>query len=93
MEAALGDGVKRLAPSEEANYRRTNRSIHAMREIKQGESFAAENLALLRTEKVLRPGLDPELLPALRGRIAARDIPSGEGIEWNDVGGKAYDGL
>jgi sialic acid synthase SpsE len=93
VEAALGDGVKRLAPSEEANYRRTNRSIHAMRDIKPGEAFTSENLALLRTEKVLKAGLDPELLPALLGRVAARDIPSGEGIEWDDVGGKAYDGL
>ena len=93
VEAALGDGVKRLAPSEEANYRRTNRSIHAMREIKSDEVFTEENTALLRTEKVLRPGLDPELLPALLGRKAACDIPSGEGIEWDDVDGKESDGI
>lgn len=87
VEAALGDGVKRLAPSEEANYRRTNRSVHAMRDIKRGEAFAEADLALLRTEKILRPGLDPELLPAILGRRAARDVPSGEGVEWEDVGG------
>ena len=86
VEAALGDGVKRLAPSEEANYRRTNRSIHAMRDIKKGGTFGEADLALLRTEKVLRPGLEPELLPAILGRKAARDIPSGEGLEWEDVG-------
>jgi sialic acid synthase SpsE len=88
VEAALGDGVKRLAPSEEANYRRTNRSIHAMRDIKKGETLDASNLALLRTEKLLRPGLDPELLPEVVGRLAGRDIPSGEGIEWEDLGGR-----
>ncbi|MDR2136008.1 MAG: N-acetylneuraminate synthase family protein, partial [Treponema sp.] len=33
VEAVLGDGVKRLAPSERANYERTNRSIHALRDI------------------------------------------------------------
>lgn len=86
VEAVLGDGIKRLAPSEAANYRRTNRSIHAMREIKKGEAFDARNLALLRSEKVLRPGLDPELLPLLIGRRAMRDIASGEGVEWEDVG-------
>jgi sialic acid synthase SpsE len=86
VEAVLGDGVKRLAPSEEANYRRTNRSVHAMRDIRRGETFAAGDLAILRTEKVLRPGLDPELLPIVEGRVAARDVPSGEGIEWEDVG-------
>lgn len=87
VEAALGDGVKRLAPSEEANYRRTNRSIHAMRDIGRGEAFSAGDLAILRTEKILRPGLDPELLPVLAGRVAMRDIASGEGVEWEDVGG------
>ncbi len=86
VEAVLGDGVKRLAPSEAANYRRTNRSVHATRAIKKGEPFAAVDLAILRTEKVLRPGLDPALLPFLLGRRAARDLPSGEGLEWEDVG-------
>jgi sialic acid synthase SpsE len=86
VEAALGDGVKRLAPSEAANYRRTNRSIHALREIRRGERLEAGDLAILRTEKILRPGLDPELLPLIAGRAALRDIPSGEGLEWADVG-------
>jgi len=86
VENALGDGVKRLAPSEAANYLRTNRSVHAMRAIKKGEVFAEADLAILRTEKILRPGLDPELLPIVIGRMASRDVPSGEGIEWADLG-------
>jgi Sialic acid synthase len=87
VEAALGDGRKRLAPSEEANYRRTNRSIHALCDIARGEILEPGKLALLRTEKVLRPGLEPELLSMVIGRRAERDIPSGEGVEWEDVGG------
>jgi sialic acid synthase SpsE len=86
VSAALGDGVKRLAPSEERNYLRTNRSIHAMRGIRKGGVLSEDNLALLRTEKVLRPGLAPELLPAVLGRRARRDVESGQGIEWDDVG-------
>lgn len=86
VEAVLGDGVKRLAPSEAGNYSRTNRSIHALQAIKRGEVFSEKNLALLRTEKVLRPGLAPELLHSILGRVARRAIPSGEGIEWEDVG-------
>jgi sialic acid synthase SpsE len=88
VEAVLGDGVKRLAPSEAENYSRTNRSVHAMRRIDAGEAFDQGNLAILRSEKVLRPGLDPELLPILIGRRALREILSGEGIEWEDVGGR-----
>jgi len=86
VRRVLGDGVKRLAPSEAQNYTRTNRSIHALCAIKKGEEFTVENLALLRTEKVLRPGLKPDLLTHVLGRLARRDIDSGEGIEWEDVG-------
>ena len=86
VRSTLGDGRKRLAPSEAANYGRTNRSIHARKAIEAGEAFTAENLAALRTEKVLRPGLDPFLLPFVLGRRAARAIPDGEGVEWPDLG-------
>ena len=86
VEAALGDGRKRLAPSERANYARTNRSIHARRPIAAGERLSDDNLAVLRTEKVLRPGLDPRFMELIVGRIAARDVPDGEGLEWADLG-------
>ncbi len=86
VEAVLGDGCKRLAPSEAANYSRTNRSIHARRSIVHGELLGSDNLAILRTEKILRPGLEPRHLPVVLGRHAARDIPDGEGVEWADLG-------
>ncbi len=85
VRAVLGSGVKRLAPSEEANYGRTNRSLHALRAIKAGEVFTKDTLALLRTEKVLRPGLAPAFMALALGRRAARDIPGGEGVEWDDL--------
>ncbi|TFG79680.1 MAG: spore coat protein [Spirochaetales bacterium] len=87
VEAVLGDGCKRLAPSEAANYMRTNRSLHASRAIREGETLTEENVAVLRTEKILRPGLVPALLPVVLGRKAARDISDGQGLEWVDVGG------
>lgn len=87
VEAALGDGVKRLAASERANYARTNRSIHAMGRIRAGDRLGDGNLAVLRTEKVLRPGLEPRFMALVTGRVAARDVPDGEGLEWADVGG------
>jgi sialic acid synthase SpsE len=83
--AVRGDGVKRLAPAERANYGRTNRSVHARRAIARGEILSPDNLALLRTEKVLRPGLEPALFERILGRKAARDIPDGQGVTWEDV--------
>jgi sialic acid synthase SpsE len=87
VEAVLGTGAKHLAPSEAANYERTTRSIHASRPILRGEAFDLDNLAILRTEKILRPGLHPSMMGRLIGRLAARDIPDGEGVEWADLGG------
>jgi sialic acid synthase SpsE len=85
VAAVLGTGVKTLAPSERMNYTRTNRSIHAARAIAAGERIAAHDVAVLRTEKVLRPGLGPEHLSIVVGATARRPIPDGEGVEWADI--------
>jgi sialic acid synthase SpsE len=82
---ALGDGIKRLAASEKENYERTTRSIHALRNIKQGECFTADNIAVLRTEKTLRPGLPPVFYEKILSRTARNNIPSGEGIRFDDI--------
>ncbi|HUX39370.1 MAG TPA: N-acetylneuraminate synthase family protein [Rectinemataceae bacterium] len=85
VEATLGTGRKALAPSEAANYGRTNRSLHALRDIGPGELLDENNTALLRTEKVLRPGLEPGELDWAMGRRASRSIPAGEGIRRDDI--------
>ncbi|MDR2521424.1 MAG: N-acetylneuraminate synthase family protein [Spirochaetaceae bacterium] len=85
VAAVLGDGVKRLAPAEADNYGRTNRSIHAARAIAAGEVLDAGNMAILRTEKILRPGLAPAFFECLLGRVCRVPIPSGEGIRLEDV--------
>jgi sialic acid synthase SpsE len=85
VEAVLGNGVKILAPSEQDNYERTNRSIHALRDIKPGEIIKPEDFAVLRTEKILRPGLAPSWAQRICGRTARQFIPAGEGIRFEDV--------
>jgi sialic acid synthase SpsE len=85
VAAILGTGVKALAPSERANYTRTNRSIHALRDISAGETINSGDFAVLRTEKSLRPGLPPSWEAKIPGRKARRDIPAGEGIEFDDI--------
>jgi sialic acid synthase SpsE len=81
----LGSGVKELAPSEKANYRLTNRSIHALRDISVGEILKEGDYACLRTEKLLRPGLEPCWEKAIKGRTARNFIPTGEGIRFEDI--------
>jgi sialic acid synthase SpsE len=85
VAAVLGNGVKELADSERPNYPRTVRSLHALRAISAGEAIRAEDIGVLRTEKVLRPGLGPQYLPLVTGATARRQIPDGEGVEWADI--------
>ena len=85
IENILGDGVKRLASCEKANYGMTNRSIHALRDIEKGEIIKTGMIAPLRTEKNLRPGLPPSWEERISGCRAANFIPAGEGIRFEDL--------
>jgi sialic acid synthase SpsE len=81
----LGDGVKRLARSEQSNFGRSNRSILATRDIAAGEPIGDDNAAALRSEKNLEPGLSPFHWDDIRGTRAARNIADGSGIRWEHL--------
>lgn len=80
-----GDGVKRLSPSEEKNYRTSNRSILALHDLAAGTTLTSEHVALLRSEKNLSPGLGPENLDIVIGKKLVRPVESGKGITWKDL--------
>ncbi len=82
--AVIGDGIKKLAHAEEANYGRTNRSLHYMRPIKAGEYVSANDVAVLRTEKILSPGISPEFLDEVVGSILVKDVENGAGVQFLD---------
>ena len=79
----MGDGVKHLAEAEEANYGRTNRSLHFMRAMKAGEIVKEEDAAVLRTEKILSVGLHPRFLKDILGKRLCRDVENGQGLSWD----------
>jgi sialic acid synthase SpsE len=85
VKSILGDGIKRLAPSEANNYYSTRRSILALKNIKKGEIFSEANIALLRSEKNLRSGLSPEFLPVIYGKKARQNLEAGKGVSWDDI--------
>ena len=85
--AVMGDGVKRLAPAEEANYGRTNRSLHFMRSMKKGEVIGEGDIAVLRTEKVLTPGISPEFLDDVIGKTLSCDVEDGAGVQFDHICG------
>ena len=81
----LGSGKKEFALSEKANYGRTNRSIHYMKDLIAGKRVENDDIALLRTEKVLTPGLSPEFLEQVKGAPLVCDVKSGDGVKWGDL--------
>ncbi|MCR5288794.1 MAG: N-acetylneuraminate synthase family protein [Treponema sp.] len=85
IEAVLGSGIKQLAPSEYANYGRTNRSLHFMRAMRSGEVITDSDIAVLRTEKILTPGISPLYLDTIIGSKLARDVEDGAGVQWQDL--------
>lgn len=84
IERVLGSGVKALAKSERENYGRTNRSLHFMRDMKKGEVVSPSCVGVLRTEKVLTPGISPEYLDEVVGSVLSKDVEDGSGVQFSD---------
>jgi N,N'-diacetyllegionaminate synthase len=77
IEIALGDGIKRLTPSEAKNKPIARKSIVATRPIKAGEIFNAKNT----TAKRPGTGISPMRWDEIMGRPASRDFAQDELIE------------
>lgn len=77
IQTALGDGIKRLAPSEVRNKPVARKSLVASRAIKAGEVFTAENL----TTKRPGNGISAMRWDEFLGKNAQRDFAEDELIE------------
>ena len=81
----LGTGEKKLAQAEEANYTRTNRSIHFMKDLKAGHKIKKSDIGILRTEKILSVGISPEFYDKVLGKKLKVDVKDGEGLLWEHL--------
>jgi N,N'-diacetyllegionaminate synthase len=77
IEIALGDGIKRLTPSEARNKPVARKSLVASKAIKAGEVLSGENI----TTKRPGTGISPMSWGAVMGRIAVRDFAEDELIQ------------
>ena len=77
IEVALGDGIKRLTPSEVRNKPVVRKSLVASQAIKAGEAFSAQNI----TTKRPGTGISPMRWDEVIGRTASRDFVADELIE------------
>jgi len=85
FQQALGSGPKVLAPSEQLNYGRSNRSICAKTDLKKGDVLTEANIEIYRVEKHLIPGLAPRYLNSILGKVIQREVKAGNGIVWEDL--------
>lgn len=77
IEIAMGDGIKRLTPSETSNKFVTRKSLVAKKAIKSGEILSIDNI----TTKRPGTGISPMRWDEVIGRVAARDFDTDELIE------------
>ena len=77
VEIALGDGIKKISPSEFKNRLIARKSIIAARDIRKGEVFREGNI----TSKRPGTGLSPMEWNKIIGRIAKRDFKKDKAIE------------
>ncbi len=77
IEKAIGDGIKKPAPSEEKNMAIARKSIIANCNIKKGEVFTEDNLAIKRPGS----GISPMNWYDVLGKEAKRDFEEDELIE------------
>lgn len=74
IEQAMGDGIKRLSPSEAKNKFIVRKSLVAAKPIRAGERFTAENV----TAKRPGTGISPMCWDEVIGRVAVRDFAADE---------------
>ena len=55
-----------------------------MRSLKKGEKILLSDIGVLRTEKILSPGISPEFLNLAAGSVLVRDVQNGAGVQFED---------
>lgn len=81
VEAALGSGRKRPAPSESTIAAVARRSVHAARDLPSGHRIVPGDLVALRPGT----GIPADSIGSLRGRRLTRTVPSGRMIRKEDL--------
>ena len=81
VEAALGDGVKRLMPSEQANKSKMQKSLVAKRQLEAGDTITHLDI----TTKRPGDGLPPAYFDKIIGRKTLKAIRKDEQISLADI--------
>jgi len=80
-EAALGDGIKRVYPSEEKPLFKMAKKLVAARNLPVGHILTREDIAI----KSPNNGLPPCEIERVIGRVTIRPLQEDENISWDDL--------
>jgi sialic acid synthase SpsE len=83
LEAALGDGVKKIEKNERATVTVQRRCVRAARSLREGTMLNEEDLTMLRP--CPEDGIAPFESPKLLGRTLLRSVTAGDHLRWEDV--------
>ncbi len=81
VTSILGDGIKRIQPSEYDTINSFKKTIYARTAIKAGTKLSENMLAI----KGPAGGLPPKFWPVVIGREAKRDIEADHPVTWEDI--------
>lgn len=81
----LGSGEKAIAPSEKEIYPGDKRSIFLIKDIKKGEKLSKKNVAVLRAERYLEPGIHPRFFDLVLGKKVVKTVKKYTGLQWADL--------
>ena len=73
-------GLSGGSPSEINSW---NNSLHFMKDIPSGSKIGFDDVKVLRTEKILSPGISPEFYETVIGKILVKDAKDGEGVTFS----------
>jgi len=81
----LGTGQKIVTPSEKELYPGDKRSIFVIKNVKKGERLNKKNIAVLRAERHLKPGIHPRYFNLILGKKIVKPIKKYVGLQWSHL--------
>lgn len=82
LRAAMGTGQKVFFPCEKAGIFKMGKGIHVMRPIPEGKRIEPEDIGIRSPAE----GLPPYEIENVVGKIAIRDLSTGNALRWEDLG-------
>ena len=83
LEAAMGDGVKKVEPNEQETVVLQRRCVRAARELPAGQVLTAKDVEVLRPAP--RDAIPAHEVGAVTGRTLLRPLAFGDAVTWADL--------